>query len=51
MPFGISAAPEFFQRQMYKIHGDSKGVVCTMMDDILVVGSTKEEHNNMLERC
>lgn len=48
MPFGISAAPEFFQRQMYKILGDSKGVVC-MMDDILVVGRTKEEHDRRLE--
>ena len=48
MPFGISAAPEFFQRQMCKILGDSKGVVC-MMDDILVVGNTKEEHDRRLE--
>lgn len=48
MPFGISAAPEFFQRQMNKILGDSKGVVC-MMDDILVTGSTKEEHDLRLE--
>lgn len=48
MPFGISAAPEFFQRQMNKILGDRKGVVC-MMDDILVVGRTKVEHDRRLE--
>ena len=27
MPFGTSAAPEFFQRQMNKILGESNGVV------------------------
>ena len=47
MPFGISAAPEFFQRQMNKILDGLNGVVC-MMDDILVVGSTKEEHDSRL---
>ena len=44
MPFGISAAPEFFQRQVSKIIGQQQGVVC-MMDDILVVGKNKEEHD------
>ena len=47
MPFGISAAPEFFQRQMNKILDGLTGVVC-MMDDILVVGKTKEEHDSRL---
>ena len=47
MPFGISAAPEFFQRQMNKILEGLTGVVC-MMDDILVVGKSKEEHDTRL---
>ena len=47
MPFGISAAPEFFQRQMNKILGGMEGVVC-MMDDILVVGKNREEHDKRL---
>lgn len=49
MPFGISAAPEFFQRQMCKILQGLGGVVC-MMDDILVVGRTKQEHDERLAR-
>ena len=44
MPFGMSAAPEFFQRQMNKILGGMEGVVC-MMDDILGVGKNTEEHD------
>ena len=47
MPFGISAAPEFFQRQMEKILEGEKGVVC-MMDDVLVFGDTEEIHNARL---
>ena len=35
MPFGISAAPEFFQGQVSKILQDLQGVV-RVMDDILV---------------
>ena len=47
MPFGISAAPEFFQRQMENILKGEEGVVC-MMDDVLVFGDTKEIHNARL---
>ena len=43
MPFGISSAPEFFQREMEKILQGLEGVVC-MMDDVLVFGSTPAEH-------
>ena len=43
LPFGISPAPEHFQRQMSDILTALSGVVC-MMDDILVFGSTQEEH-------
>ena len=35
MPFGISSAPEFFQKEMEKILEGVEGVVC-IMDDILV---------------
>lgn len=49
MPFGISAAPEFFQRQMTKVLTGLEGVVC-MMDDVLVVGNTKHEHDERLRK-
>ena len=43
MPFGISTAPEIFQRTMDMFFGDLKGVVC-YEDDICVYSSTTEEH-------
>lgn len=43
LPFGISSAPEIFQRTMEKILQDLKGVIC-MMDDVLVFGNTPDEH-------
>ena len=43
MPFGISSAPEFFQRSMSKILQGLEGVVC-MMDDILVYGESEAQH-------
>lgn len=48
MPFGISAAPEFFQRQMNKVLAGLKGVLC-MMDDILVYGADREQHDMRLK--
>ena len=47
LPFGISSAPEHFQRRMSEILTGLSGVVC-MMDDILVYGSTREEHDTRL---
>jgi transposase InsO family protein len=47
LPFGISSAPEIFQREMQKILVDLDGVVC-QMDDILVFGRTQEEHDERL---
>ena len=44
LPFGISSAPEHFQRRMSDILTDIPGVVC-MMDDILIHGKTREEHD------
>lgn len=49
MPFGISSAPEFFQRQMTKILYGLEGVVC-MMDDILVHGIDTKEHDERLAK-
>ena len=43
MPFGISSAPEYFQRAMEKILKGLEGVVC-MMDDILVYGENDQQH-------
>ena len=45
LPFGISSAPEHFQKRMNKIlHGlDS---VLILMDDILVLERDQKEHNS-----
>ena len=47
MPFGISSAPEHFQKRMSKILSGLDGVLC-LMDDILVFESNKEEHDKRL---
>ena len=47
LPFGISSAPEHFQKRMSNILKGINGVVC-QMDDVLVFGSTKEEHDARL---
>ena len=47
LPFGISSAPEHFQKRMSQILSGLEGVVC-QMDDILVFGSTKR---NMTPDC
>ena len=49
LPFGITSAPEHFQRRMSEILSDLEGVVC-MMDDVLVHGQTSEEHDKRLEK-
>ena len=43
LPFGIASAPSIFQRVMENL---LKGIprVCVYLDDILVTGSTEEEH-------
>jgi len=43
LPFGISSAPEIFQRMMSEILDGLDGVICHM-DDILIHSSTHEEH-------
>ena len=47
LPFGITSAPEHFERRMSEALQGLSGVVC-MMDDILVHGRTKEEHDTHL---
>ena len=48
LPFGICSAPKHFQRQMEKTLIGVEGVLCHM-DDVLVFGRTKEEHDARLE--
>ena len=49
LPFGISSAPEHFQRCMSESLSSLTGTVC-MMDDILVHQRTREEHDKRLRR-
>ena len=44
LPFGITSAPEHFQRCMTELLTNIDGVVC-LMDDILVHGRSPEEHD------
>ena len=47
LPFGISSAPEHFQRRMSEALSGLAGAVC-MMDDVLVYGENREEHDERL---
>ena len=47
LPFGISSAPEVFHRAIAEMLEDLEGCV-NYIDDILVWGSTKEEHDRRL---
>lgn len=49
LPFGISSAPEFFQKRISEILRGCDGVV-GLIDDILVFGKTDEEHHECLTR-
>lgn len=44
LPFGITSAPEHFQRRMSEILSGFDGVVC-LVDDILVYRKSQEEHD------
>ncbi|XP_030850652.1 uncharacterized protein K02A2.6-like [Strongylocentrotus purpuratus] len=48
LPFGVSSAPAIFQECMDKILHGLKGVGC-YLDDIIVTGSSDEEHASNLE--
>lgn len=47
LPFGITSAPEVFQRKMTEILDGLQGIQ-NLMDDVLVYGATREEHDNRL---
>ena len=48
LPFGVSSAPAIFQRAMDGILQGMSHVIC-YLDDILVTGTTEEEHMRNLE--
>ena len=48
LPFGISSAPEHFQKRISQVLEETDGALC-QMDDILVFGKTTEEHDKHLE--
>ena len=47
LPFGISSAPELFQRRMGRLLEGLPGVLC-LMDDVIMFGSNQEEHDTRL---
>lgn len=47
LPFGITYAPEIFQQKMSTLLRDHPGTV-VVMDDILVFGKDKEDHDQNL---
>ena len=47
LPFGISSAPEHFQRRMGEILEGQEGVLCHM-DDVLIFGRNQLEHDTRL---
>ena len=47
LPFGISSAPEHFQKRMSTILDGLAGVLC-LMDDILTFGKDQKEHDTRL---
>ena len=49
LPFGISSAPEIFQRAMSRILEGLDGTVCHM-DDILIHGETQEIHDSCVRK-
>lgn len=46
LPFGVSAAPAIFQRFVEMMCGLAG--VCAYLDDIIISGATKAEHNDRL---
>ena len=47
MPFGISSAPEHFQKRISQILTGLQGVLC-LMDDVLIFGRDQKEHDERL---
>ena len=49
LAFGISSAPEYFQKRMDKELSGIEGAKCRM-DDILVIGRDQAEHDQRLSK-
>ena len=47
LPYGISSAPEYYQKRMIQVLKGLPGVKC-LVDDILVVGRNQAEHDERL---
>ena len=48
LPYGLNAAPEYFMMKMAQILESLSGVVC-QVDDILIYGANKQQHDERLE--
>jgi len=48
LPFGVASAPAVFQRAMDSILQGMPHVIC-FVDDILIIGATEAEHDNLEE--
>ncbi|XP_050548981.1 uncharacterized protein K02A2.6-like [Daktulosphaira vitifoliae] len=49
LPYGLNCAPEIFHRIMTEMFSDIEGAI-VYIDDIIVMGSTKEEHDERLKK-
>ncbi|TWW58996.1 Retrovirus-related Pol polyprotein from transposon 17.6 [Takifugu flavidus] len=49
LPFGISSAPEHFQKRLSQMPTGLEGTVCHA-DDILVFGTSREQHDHRLSK-
>ena len=49
LPFGVSCAPEIYHRTIHKLFENIPNVD-TSMDDIIIWGSTREEHDASVRR-
>ena len=49
LPFGISSAPEVFQKRAQQTFGDIQGVA-VVFDDIIIAASTIEEHDTIFRQ-
>ena len=49
LPFGISSAPELFQKRMNTVLDGLEGFTC-LMDDVLVFGKDQAEHDQRLKK-
>ena len=49
LPFGITSAPELFQKRMSETLSSLQGTLC-LMDDILVFGKAQAEHDQRLQK-